>query len=306
MSSNTTLPKGIVTPLVTFLTPEGQLDAVGTEKLVEYQLGAGVQGLLAVGSTGELGTLSRDQRTRAIELVVEAARGRVPVWAGVAGLSTADAVSAALEAKHAGADALLVLPPMFFDCSDDELKRHFAIIAERTDIPLVAYDAPPRTPRKLPTSVIVELASEGVLKGVKDSSSDLTSGRLMVEALSAEPRFRTYIGSEITIDLAFIMGFDGVIPGFANVLPRLAVDMFVAAAKSAIDTDAQRRYLALWDVLRVPIRGGGIPATAIAALKVATAHMLGMTQPTHQGEPFSQPDASFVSDIVAIVNRVRS
>jgi 4-hydroxy-tetrahydrodipicolinate synthase len=297
------LPRGIVTPLVTFLDRDGGPDPAAMGALVEHQLAGGVQGVLAVGSTGELGNLSAEQRDRTIDVVAAAVAGRVPVWAGVVGLGTTDAVEAARRAVARGADALLVLPPLFFDSSDAELARHFRLVKDAVgDLPVVAYDVPPRTPRKLPTAVVADLAREGVLAGVKDSSGDLTGGRLTIEATADVPAFRNYIGSEITIDAALTLGFHGIVPGFANVLPAPGARIVAAfdAGDPAGVVAAQRDYLALFEVLRVPLAGAGGPAAAVNALKVGTAVALGLPVPAIS-EPMTQPDAAFAAAVRAIV-----
>lgn len=305
MTTPDALPRGIVTPLVTFLDSDGGPDARSMGLLVEHQLSHGIHGLLAVGSTGELGNLTAAQRVRTIEIVVEAVAGRVPVWAGVAGLGSTDTIEAARAATAAGADALLVLPPLFFDSSDAELERHFSLVADAVDVPLIAYDVPPRTPRKLPTSVIASLAKKGVLRGVKDSSGDLTSGRLTVEATSSIDGFVNYIGSEITIDAAFALGFDGIVPGFANILPGPAVAIFDAA--TAVDSAgaraAQQKLLDLFEILRVPLKGAGGPAAAVNALKVATASVIGIDVPSIS-EPLTQPVDEFVAAVTAITRAI--
>lgn len=301
MTTRDALPSGIVTPLVTFLTPDGAPDAAALRVLVDAQLDAGIHGLLAVGSTGELGSLTPAHRAKSIEVVVDATAGRVPVWGGVAGLGTAETVVAATEAVSAGADAVLVLPPLFFDSSDSELERHFSLVAESVDVPVVAYDVPPRTPRKLPADVIARLAASGVLAGVKDSSGDLTAGRLMIDAVAGAPGFRTYIGSEITIDAAFTLGFHGIVPGFANVLPGPAVALFDAYRDGRADEDAVRAYLRLFAVLRVALAGAGGPAAAINALKVGAAHALGLPV-SPVAEPFAQPTEEFAAQIRRIVD----
>lgn len=303
MTTRDALPSGIVTPLVTFLTPVGDPDAAAMRVLVDAQLDAGIHGLLAVGSTGELGSLTPARRGRSIEVVVDATAGRAPVWAGVAGLGTDEAVIAARDAVSAGADAVLVLPPLFFDSSDSELERHFSLVADAVAVPVVAYDVPPRTPRKLPAGVIARLAEAGVLRGVKDSSGDLTAGRLMVEAVSGVPGFRTYIGSEITIDAAFALGFDGIVPGFANVLPAPAVALFDAHRDGRVDGDAVQRYLRLFEVLRIVLDGAGGPAAAINALKVGAAHALGLPV-SRVAEPFTPPTEEFAAQIRRIVDTI--
>lgn len=304
MTPRDALPSGIVTPLVTFLTADGEPDAGAMRILTEAQISAGIHGLLAVGSTGELGSLTPARRARTIEAVVDAAAGRVPVWGGVAGLGTDEAVVAARDAVAAGADAVLVLPPLFFDSSDSELERHFSFVAEAVDVPVVAYDVPPRTPRKLPAGVIARLAADGALAGVKDSSGDLTAGRLLVEAVSGLEGFRTYIGSEITIDAAFVLGFDGIVPGFANMLPAPAVAIYDAYRDGRADGEAVHRYLALFEVLLVALEGAGGPAAAINALKVGAAHTLGLPM-SPVAEPFTQPADDFAAHIRRIVDAAR-
>ncbi len=152
------LPSGVVTPLVVFRTDDGAPYRAATKALVEHQLAAGVHGLLVNGSTGELGHLVTAERSAVLRAVVEAAAGRVPVWAGVAGLGTTDAVTAAREAEAGGADAALVLPPLFFDTSDAELAEHFRRVAAAIGMPVLAYDVPVRAPRKLPVSLLVGLS----------------------------------------------------------------------------------------------------------------------------------------------------
>ncbi len=169
------LPIGVVTPLVVFQTESGAADRAATKALVELQIAAGVRGLLVNGSIGEVGNLAPGERSAALRAVVEAAAGQVPTWAGVAGLGTADTVTAALEAEADGADTAPMLPPLFFDASDADLARHFRTVAAAAGIPVLAYDVPPRTPRKLPVSLVRDLAEEGVLRELKDSVPGLSA-----------------------------------------------------------------------------------------------------------------------------------
>lgn len=301
------LPSGVVTPLVAFQTASGAPDRTAVKSLVDQQISAGVSGLLVNGSTGELGNLTLAQRSAMLGEVVGSAAGQVPVWAGVVGLGTSDAVAAAGEAESDGADAVLVLPPLFFDASDAELADHFRAIASAVGIPVLAYDVPARTPRKLPVSLVADLAEEGVLRGVKDSSGNLTAGRQVCAATEHVEGFRTYLGSEIILDVAGYVGFDGVVPGLANILPASAVAVFEAAraGEPARAAAAQRTYQELLRILDVPLAGGGFPAQAIAAIKVATSVALGLPVP-HMTAPFAQPDAEFVAAVAAIVEPLGS
>lgn len=301
------LPTGVVTPLVVFRTLNGAVDRAATKALVEQQIAAGIKGLLVNGSTGELGNLTPAERSAILRAVVESAAGRVPIWAGVVGLGTADAVIAAREAEADGADAVLVLPPLFFDASDAELADHFRAVAGPLGIPALAYDVPARSPRKLPAQLMRQLAEEGVLRGLKDSSGNLTAGRQVCAATEHVAGFRTYLGSEILLDVAGQVGFDGVVPGLANILPAAAVQAFDAAlaGDQAAAAAAQVAYLRLLTILDVPLPDAGFSAQAIAAIKVATAVVLDLPEPTLTA-PFTQPDAAFVAGITDIVTSLRT
>ncbi|PZF86684.1 dihydrodipicolinate synthase family protein [Jiangella anatolica] len=300
------LPAGVITPLVSFLTESGKPDREAMSALVEQQIAAGVNGLLATGSTGEVGNLTPAERSAVLRVVVDEADGRLPVWAGVGGLGTSDTVQAARDAEAGGADALLVLPPLFFDSSDAELAAHFRAVATAVELPVVAYDVPPRTPRKLPVSLVSRLAADGVLAGVKDSSGDLTAGRQLCAATADVTGFRTYAGVEITLDVAIMLGFHGIVPGFANVLPGAAVETYAAARAGDVDgaAAAQATYLRLLRILDVPLDGAGFPARAVGAIKVATATALGLPVPS-VAPPLTPPDDAFVRAVSAIVKESR-
>lgn len=296
------LPAGVVTPLVTFLDERGEPDAEATHALVAAQRASGVDGLLAVGSTGELGNLTAAQRRRAIEQVIQAAEGAVPVWAGIAGLGTQEAVEASIEAAEAGADALLVLPPLFFDVSDSELFAHFSAVAAASELPVVVYDVPARAPRKIPAGLLGELARAGVIDGVKDSSGDLTAARLLLESVRDLPGFATYLGVEVMIDLAVRAGFHGVVPGFANVLPAAAVAVHRAGQEA---DGAQRDLIALHRVLAIELPGAGGAAAAINALKVAAALVLGRPV-SPVTAPFTPATEEFVGEVRRVLRDIEA
>lgn len=281
------LPDGVVTPLVTLLDDTGAIDATAMTTLVDAQVASGIDGVLAGGSTGELGTLGAPARLRAAEVVVEASAGRVPVWAGVAGLSTDDAVAEAVELKARGVDALLALPAMYFTHSDDELVTHFSRLRE-VGLPLVAYDVPARTPQKLSNALMVRLAESGTIDGVKDSSGNMSGARVLRALLPDSTAFRCYYGVEFTVEGAVAGDADGIVPGFANFAPLVFSELWAAAREGKRE---RARALTDWvcataPILEAPWPGGGGLAIAIGALKEATAWALGLPHPQRLGTPF--------------------
>jgi len=306
MGSCEAFPRGVVTPIVTFLeAPDGPIDRQAMKALVDFQVDNGVAGLLAAGSTGEVGNLSEDQHRGCIEAVVKASDGRIPVWGGVAGLGTSETVRSAVRAAEAGADAVLVLPPLFYDVSDHELRVHFDKVASAVDIPVVAYDVPPRTPRKMPYRLTASLIRDGIIAGVKDSSGDINSVRLLFSELDGHPA-AVYLGTELLIDVAIQLGCTGTVPGFANLAPRACVEADRAAREGDWNT-AQRHQLEivrLFEMLFVPLEGASFTATALAAFKIATASSTGMGD-ERCAFPFVPADGRFRAAVEGILSSRR-
>jgi 4-hydroxy-tetrahydrodipicolinate synthase len=137
--------RGVFTALVTPMTPDEELDLGALAAHVERQIGDGVHGLVALGSTGEYYALSPAEREAVARTVVEAARSRVPVLAGPNAGATRDAVAFARQAEKAGAAGLLVSAPYYSLPSPDELVEHVRAVAGATPLPVVLYNYPGRT-----------------------------------------------------------------------------------------------------------------------------------------------------------------
>jgi 4-hydroxy-tetrahydrodipicolinate synthase len=301
--NGTALPTGIVTPLVAFLTEAGRPDVPAMTALVDHQISGGVAAVLVNGSMGELGNLTPDQRHAMLETVAGAAAGRIPVWSGIAGLSTGEAVAAAKRAAAAGADALLVLPPLYFDYSDAELARHFGAVAAAVPVPVLAYDIPQRSPRKLPLTLVAELAAAGVLAGVKDSSADLTAARQLCFRTDGIPGFKPYIGTEVAIDAAVTLGFAGSVPGLANILPDVGVAIDAAARSGDFTAAAraQRIYVGLMELLAIPLASGSGLSVSTNAFKAAAGRIIGLG-PFHPVPPVTAPDATFLDAVAGVLD----
>ena len=130
--------------IVALITPfrNGSIDEAALQSLVEWHVEQGTHGLVPVGTTGESPTLSHDEHERVVELVIEAAAGRLPVIAGAGSNSTAEAISLAKHAKAAGADGILVVTPYYNKPTQDGLYAHFKAIHDAADLPLVIYNIP--------------------------------------------------------------------------------------------------------------------------------------------------------------------
>ena len=130
--------------IVALITPfrNGGIDEAALQALVEWHIEQGTHGLVPVGTTGESPTLSHAEHERVVELVIEAAAGRLPVIAGAGSNSTAEAISLARHAKQVGADAILVVTPYYNKPTQDGLYAHFKAIHDAVDLPLIIYNIP--------------------------------------------------------------------------------------------------------------------------------------------------------------------
>ena len=166
--------KGSITALITPFR-NGAVDEQGFRELIEWQIAEGTNGIVPVGTTGELPTLSADEHKRVIEIAVETAAGRVPVVAGTGSNSTAEAIEFTRHAAHAGADAALVVVPYYNKPTQEGLYSHFKAMAEAVDIPIIVYNVPGRTVASISVETLDRLARDVAnIIGTKDATADLT------------------------------------------------------------------------------------------------------------------------------------
>lgn len=273
--------RGVVPPLCTPLTPTGEVDAPSLRSLVERLIGAGARGLFALGSTGETAHLSDSQRTTVLTTTVDAVAGRVPVLAGIIDTGTARVLDHARRAVDAGADALIATAPFYAATHPLETAEHFRRIARSTRVPLIAYDIPSAVHSKLSAEIIVELAADGTLAAIKDSSGDCGAMRRLLVALRTrglDTSFGVLTGSELAMDGALLAGAHGAVPGLANVDPAGFVRLHDAARAGRWSQAAteQDRLAELFDITDAgdPAAMGRV-ASAIGAFKAAL-HLLGV------------------------------
>jgi 4-hydroxy-tetrahydrodipicolinate synthase len=264
---------GVVPPLCTPLTEDGEVDTASLERLTAFQLDAGVHGLFVGGSTGEVAQLTDAARDTALRTVTATVAGQVPVLAGVIDTGTLRVAEHARRAQRLGADAVVATAPFYVGAGEGELRAHFRALHAAVDLPLVAYDIPANTHVKLPPLLLGELAQEKTIAAVKDSSGDLESFQRLLDA-AAGSGAACLTGSETLADLALARGADGVVPGLGNVDPHGYVRLYDAARKGDFTTARaeQRRLVELFRIIDVPdLHRVGRMSAALGAFKAALA-----------------------------------
>jgi 2-dehydro-3-deoxy-D-pentonate aldolase len=273
---------GCFVPLLTPLTDDGRLDLDAVAPCVERLLAAGVDGLVALGTTGEFADLTPAERADVAAAVVDAAAGRVPVLVGVGGVGTTEARAHARAAAAAGADAVLSLPPLYWKLGDGALLRHAAAVAGATDLPLLLYDFPSLAGTSWSPVLVARIAAEvDQVVGIKPSGPELRFVHALVAAVKPQrPDFRILVGAADLVLPAMLAGADGTIAAIANVFPEAMVELVGAARSGDLARAAQvhRRVLRL---LAVP----ALSTPPILALKAAAQALGAPLRPVVRTQP---------------------
>ena len=219
----------------------GRVDHAVVREFVEWQIDEGSNGLVPCGTTGEAATLSDDEHRQLIALTVEVARGRVPVIAGCGSNNTAHAIELTKNAKEAGADAALHVPPYYNRPNQEGIYAHLAAVAD-LEIPIVLYNVPSRTITDISVETMARLSRLPNVIAVKDATGNLARVSAQRQACGAE--FVQLSGND-DMALGFnAMGGIGCISVTANVAPKLC-----ASFQGAMREGRSDEALALQDRL---------------------------------------------------------
>jgi len=231
--------EGCLTALVTPFK-NGKVDFEGLAKLVDWQIEQGVDGIVAVGTTGESATLSVEEHIAVVAATVKAARGRVPVIAGAGGNATDEALELTRASEAAGANALLHVTPYYNRPNQEGLFRHFEAIAKATKLPVILYNVPSRTACDLLTETVARLAEFDNVVGIKDATGNLVRGSELIARVG--DRMVVLSGDDGTAFPLYAIGARGVISVVSNVAPRAMSDMWDAAKAGDWARARQRHY----------------------------------------------------------------
>ncbi|MEU8692256.1 dihydrodipicolinate synthase family protein [Streptomyces sp. NPDC048665] len=278
---------GVVPPVCTPLTPEGEVDVPSLLRLVDHLVGGGVHGLFLLGSTSEAAFLTDRQRRQVVSAVVAHVGGQLPVIAGAIDMTTPRVLDHVTAVTAAGAQAVVVTAPFYTRTHPAEIVRHYRRLAAVSEVPVIAYDIPMAVHTKLPADLVLGLAADGVLAGLKDSSGDLGAFREVVTGARAHAGFSVLTGSELIVDSALALGADGCVPGLGNVDPHGYVRLYrlCRAGDWAGARAEQERLCALFGLVGVgdPGRMGG-SSSALGAFKAAL-HLRGIIDCPVTAEP---------------------
>ena len=257
-----TVFKGMATAMVTPMTPHG-VDYDTFAKFIDFQLEAGIDALVAVGTTGESATLSPQERKEVIRFTVERVNGRVPVIAGTGTNNTEHVIEFTKSACDDGADALLIVTPYYNKATQGGLIAHYTAIADAADKPIIMYNVPSRTGCNLQPATVAALAEHPMIAGLKEASGNMAQ---VVEIFArCGDKLDIYSGEDALVVPLMSMGGSGCISVLSNVVPRMATEMSAKALAGdfAGAAELQCRTLPLINALFSEVNP--IPAKAAVA-----------------------------------------
>jgi 4-hydroxy-tetrahydrodipicolinate synthase len=232
---------------------------------VEFQVRNGTSGIVPCGTTGESATLSFEEHEKVIDVVIAAAKGRVPVIAGTGSNNTKEAVVLTRYAKKAGADAALVITPYYNKPTQKGLVAHFEAVAGEVDIPIILYNVPGRTGVNMTPETVARLAEVKNIVGIKEASGNLSQ---ICEVLRSTPKdFCVLSGDDALYYPMLALGAKGVISVVSNVAPKEMAEIYDAFAAGRTER-ARELHFRLWPLMQVLfVETNPIPAkTAVAMM----------------------------------------
>lgn len=287
--------KGCGTALITPFREDGSLDEETLRLLVRRQVDDEVHFLVPGGTTGESPTLSQDEHLRLVEVTLDEADGEVPVVAGCGGYDTARNARLAVALQRLGVQGLLSVTPYYNKPTPEGLHRHYAALAEATDLPIIVYNVPGRTCCNIKPDLLCRLAEINTVVGVKEASGDIGQ---MAQVCQAVPEGFAVLSGDDSVTLPLMaLGGAGVISVVANEIPGPMARLCdrALAGDFAGARELHRRYF--------PLMEANFCETSPGPVKVAM-EMLGLLDEARYRLPMTRPAPASCDTVVAALEAV--
>ncbi|MBZ0302254.1 MAG: dihydrodipicolinate synthase family protein [Anaerolineae bacterium] len=229
---------GVIPPMITPLTPDGQIDGEGVDRLVHHLLVNGCGGVFVLGSSGEGPWLSAAQRETLIGRTVQAVAGRVPVLVGALEPSTVRTLEVLPMIEDLGADAVVVASPYYFGADESAQLWHFERVAQASKLPVVLYNIPPTTHNPVAVRTIQQALQFDPIIALKDSAGNMDDFKAFLALREQRPEFRVFQGAEKLSNESLLAGADGLVPGLGNLVPKGFVQL-VEAVRAGNEAEAR-------------------------------------------------------------------
>ena len=292
-------PKGVITALVTpFKKSDESIDYDALKKMIDYQCGAGVDGIFVSGTTAEAYAMEPSEKRELLRATVDFVKGRATVYFGAGGNSTRQTVELVQIAESGGADAVSVITPYFATPNQNELQNYFTDIAVSTSLPIILYNHPLRTSVNIAGATIGALSRIKNIVGVKDSSANMNN--TMSYLANMEAGFSVLSGNDSLIMSVMDLGGMGAVSASANFIPELVTELYRAYAAGKRDKAAelQMKIFSIRELFNL----GTYPAMIKDACKLMGIDMGICRKPV---SPLSADDNKKLKDALMAMRQVR-
>lgn len=284
--------KGCGTALITPFRRDESIDETALRRFIEFQIGGGVDFLVACGTTGESVTLTETEQARVVELTIETAAGRVPVVAGAGGYNTREVIEKIHRYEKLGADAILSVTPYYNKPTQEGLFQHYRAIAQATKLPIILYSVQGRTAVNLEPVTVARLAEIKNIVAIKEASGNIS--QIAEIASLVDESFRIFAGDDSVVLPVAALGGVGVISVASNLLPREVSDLCSASVEGRL-AEARKLNRQLTPIFKsLFIESNPIPVKAALAMigKIEEVYRLPMT-------PISQTNRAKLERVLA-------
>ena len=215
--------RGSIVALVTPFNEDQSVDFDALERLVDFHLANGTDGILVLGTTGESSTMTDEEDFAVAKCVIDRVAGRVPVIGGSGSNATAESLNKSLGLQKLGIDGLLLITPYYNKSNEEGIYRHFTTVLDAVDVPCILYNIPGRTGCSISERNVARLSKHPNAWGIKEASGNISYATMVARYLSDD--FRMMSGNDDMVVPILSLGGVGVVSVWADVAPRTVHDM---------------------------------------------------------------------------------
>ncbi|NLC13108.1 MAG: dihydrodipicolinate synthase family protein [Chloroflexi bacterium] len=281
--------KGVVIPMVTPVTPEGNLDEPAVHRLIEYIIDGGVSGIFVLGTTGEAASIPPSMKLRLVEITVQQVAKIVQVYAGISDNCFSNSIQAAQAYLKLGVDVVVAHLPICYELNGIEQEAYYEALSKSVNGPLMIYNIPSTTKMSIPLDVVQRLSKLPNIIGLKDSQNDINRLTQEIELPVDRSNFAFFTGTTALSVDALKLGWDGTVPSLGNLVPGLCQRIYTSVRSGHYD-DAmiyQKQLDDLSTLLRDKLSLGQSLAahkTALSAIGICSPSVLPPLQPLSEAK----------------------
>ncbi|HEY9508486.1 MAG TPA: dihydrodipicolinate synthase family protein [Verrucomicrobiae bacterium] len=267
--------EGTVVPMITPITMAGELDEAALHRLVEKMIAGGVKGIFVLGTTGEGVNVPKPIRKHVVERTVAMVNHRALVYAGLGDVRPDDP-NPASDFFQAGANAVVVHPPISNPVPASQLQSWYRKLLDQVEGPLILYNMPSTTGVSIPLDAVEGLLGHAKLAGMKDSENNSKRIEELLRQFGGRPGFSIFVGVGALMEKGLKLGANGIVPSVGNLIPEVCQNL-CASARAGDWVEAQNHFSRMNAVSALYQKGRTLNES-LSVLKAA-AHFRGLCEP---------------------------